>query len=156
MRRLLLASVFLVSFGSFAYAACGGGANGTPTSSSTLLTGEFQDGQSPGSIVPGCVRDIIASSPNIVPVTVSAAGTTQGTATVLTAQFNIVTSVASGTGVKATAGYTKIWNAGANALLVYPISGAQLDANGTNIPVSVGVGGSVEINMTSPTQGYAR
>lgn len=93
---------------------------------------------------------------NWVPVVVSAAGATQGTATVLSSQFNIVTLVAPGTGVIATAGFTKIWNAGANNLLVYPISLAQFDAIGTNLPITIPVGGAAEIVMASGVQGYAR
>ena len=43
------------------HAACLGGTNGTAQLPSSLLTTEFQDGQAAGSIVPGCLRDIIAT-----------------------------------------------------------------------------------------------
>ena len=72
----------------------------------------------------------------------------------LTAQINIVTVCAAGAGVKATAGYTKIYNRGANPVLVYPISSAQFEDYGTNNPVSIPGGGQAEIWMSSATQGY--
>jgi hypothetical protein len=99
-------------------------------------------------------RDFIVSVLNVVPAVVSAAGTTQANATVLTAQSNIVTVCAAGAGVVATAGYTKVYNRAANAVLVYPISSAQFEGLGTIAPVSIPVGGQAEFFMTSSTQGY--
>jgi hypothetical protein len=65
---------------------------------------------------------------------ISAAGTTQATATQLTAMVNTVSTVASGSGValppsKAGRQITVI-NTGANALLVYPAQGASDTING--------------------------
>lgn len=127
----------------------------TPLSAAGIAAGITDTGVA-GRVTTTIVREGFEGSFNWVPAAVSAAGTTQGTATVLTSQFNVVTTVAAGTGVVATSGYTKIWNAGANALLVYPIGSAQLDTDGTNVAVSVAVGGVVEIIMTSSAQGYAR
>lgn len=127
----------------------------TPRTQAFILN-RFRDGQTQFSVLLQDERDFIVSTLNVVPASVSAAGTTQGGATVLTAQFNVVTAVAAGSGVMATANYTKIWNSGANDLLVYPISSAQFDAVGTNLPITVPVGGAVEIVMTSGTQGYVR
>ena len=64
---------------------------------------------------------------------VSAAGTTQGTATELTASDNEVTTVAAGAGVilasQSSAGDTQtVFNAGANALRVYPTTGASINS----------------------------
>lgn len=128
----------------------------TPRTQAYLTGTAFTDGQPQYAVTLQSERDFIVSVLNIVPASVSAAGTTQGTATVLTAQLNVVTTVAAGTGVVATATYTKIWNAGANDLLVYPITSAHFEALGTNLPILVPVGGAVEIVMTSGTQGYAR
>ena len=50
--------------------------------------------------------------------------------------------------------YTKVWNATSNACLVYPISGAQFNSNGTNSPISVPAGGAAEFIMSTTTQGY--
>lgn len=127
----------------------------TPRTQAFLTGTLFPDGSPQGFITPQSERDFIVSVLNVVPAIVSAAGTTQGTATALTAQLNVVTTVAAGTGVVATATYTEIWNAGANDLLVYPVSSAHFDALGTNLPITVPVGGAVRIIMNG-TQGYAR
>jgi hypothetical protein len=129
----------------------------TPLTLAQIIA-DIADTGSAGRITPAIVRQAFEAEFNTVPAIVSAAGTTQGTATVLTSQLNIVTTVAAGTGVVAPAGYAKTINAGANAMLMYPPSGAQFDAVGTNSPVSVGVGGIIEtiIPAATPTQGYAR
>jgi hypothetical protein len=75
---------------------------------------------------------------------IAAAGTTQGTATALLLDVNNVTTVSSGTGVVLpafTAGVKiSVFNNGANALLVYPASGYNIDALGTNVAISIPVG----------------
>ena len=68
---------------------------------------------------------------------VSAAGTTQGTATELTAACSEVTTVTSGTGVVLSANLAagdeqSVFNAGANALKVYPPSGSRINALPSN------------------------
>lgn len=86
---------------------------------------------------------------------VSAAGTTQGNATALTADVNAVTTVASGTGVVLPANVgqeTTVFNRGANALLVYPASSAKIDGASTNAAVSVPVNGWVTLQCVSSTQ----
>ena len=90
---------------------------------------------------------------------VSAAGTNQGTATVLTSTYNVVTTVASGAGVElpvpASPGTSvSIVNKGANALLVYPNSGGAIDAASTNVAISVPVNGIYTVRNSSTTQWY--
>lgn len=102
------------------------------------------------------LRDLCVSKLNIFPQTVSAAGTDQSGATTLTDMFNIVTSATADQGVKATASFTEVWNATSVTIKVYPVSGAQFEAFGTNAPISLAPGASVRINMTSGTQGYVR
>ena len=91
--------------------------------------------------------------------TVSAAGTTQGTATALTSDYNIATTVASGSGVvlpTATTGRRLIVvNKGANALNIYPASGAAIDALGSNVALSLPVSGWLELDAASTTQWYS-
>jgi hypothetical protein len=91
--------------------------------------------------------------------TVSAAGTTQGTATALTSDYNIITTAASGTGVvlpTATTGRRLIVvNKGANALNIYPASGAAIDALGANTALSLPVSGWLELDASSTTQWYS-
>lgn len=89
---------------------------------------------------------------------VSAAGTTQGTATAITATINVVTTVAANSGVILPSGATqpiRILNRGANALKVYPQTGAQIEAAGANAAVTVAVGAGVTFLPVSSTQWYA-
>ena len=71
-----------------------------------------------------------------VGVAISAAGTTQATAQLLINGLCWVTTVASGAGVVLFSGNQgtsqTVYNAGANQLKVYPPSGAQINALGTN------------------------
>ena len=67
----------------------------------------------------------------------SAAGTTQGTATELTASDSEVTTVAAGAGVVLSASLApgdlqSVFNAGANAVKVYPPSGFKINALATD------------------------
>ena len=73
---------------------------------------------------------------------VSAAGTTQGTATELTAADSEVSTVASGAGVvlasKLAAGDQQtVFNAGANSLKIYPPSGFKINALASNAPMTL-------------------
>ena len=74
--------------------------------------------------------------------TVSAAGTTQGTATELTAADSEITTVAAGSGVilnsNLSAGDQQtVFNAGANAVKVYPPSGFKINALATNAAMTL-------------------
>lgn len=86
---------------------------------------------------------------------VSAAGTTQGTATQLTAALNTVSTVASGTGVNLPASApglaVTVQNTGANPLLVYPAQGATDTINGqaATVGVSLFPGVSAVFNCTA-------
>ena len=89
---------------------------------------------------------------------VSAAGTTQGTGTALTTMINNVTTVAASSGVvlpTAVAGMVIIIrNGGANALNVYPASGAAVNALAANAAFSLAVGGILQFVAMSTTQWY--
>lgn len=91
---------------------------------------------------------------------VSAAGASADTATVITAQHTIVTSVPSGAGVRLPTGVAAgvellIVNRGANTLTVYPASGAQIEAYGADAPVGIAAGGQATFRCPSSTQCYA-
>ena len=79
---------------------------------------------------------------------ISAAGTTQGTATLLTTDLNNVTTVAAGAGVILPAlgagGRIVVISSGANALLIYPPSGATIDGLAANTAISIPSGQSWE------------
>jgi hypothetical protein len=87
-----------------------------------------------------------------VGTSISAAGTNQGTGTSLTKEINIVSTVASGSGVvlpTAVAGMIiNVTNTNANTLLVYPASGAQINSLGTNAGFSQG---TTTIQFIAPT-----
>jgi hypothetical protein len=93
--------------------------------------------------------------------TVSAAGTTQGTATALTSDYNIITTVtSSASGVilpTATAGRRIIIvnKDAADAVNIYPATGASIDALSTNAAFSLPVDGWLELNASSTTKWYS-
>jgi len=90
---------------------------------------------------------------------ISAAGATLATATDLTKDFNVVSTVAAGTGVSlmpTTGGMSIIVvNTGANALNVYPDSAsAQIDSLGVGTAFSLPVGARIMFFSVSSTQWY--
>lgn len=76
----------------------------------------------------------------------TAAGSTQGTALKLSAANNIVTTAAASTGVQlppmAAGDSCEVTNLGANALLVYPLTGGAIQTGAANAGFSVAVGKS--------------
>lgn len=89
---------------------------------------------------------------------VTAAGTVQGNATVLTTTLNNVTTVAAGTGVilPTTAAGLRIVvrNGGANTLKVYPTGTTTINAGGAGVAFSLAVGGVLEFIAMSSTTWY--
>ena len=96
---------------------------------------------------------------NSVNPSVLAAGSTQGTGTVLGNTVNIVTTVASGAGVvlpTAVAGMTiYITNTSANSLLVYPATGAAINELSTNVALSQVTKATIHYVAASSTQWYS-
>jgi hypothetical protein len=91
---------------------------------------------------------------------VTAAGTTQGTATALLRSYNIVTSVTAGnTGVilpTPTAGYiVTVVNRGGLSLNIYPATGGTIDSAAANTAITLPVGASITIEAASATQWYS-
>jgi hypothetical protein len=101
----------------------------------------------------------IADSRRSVATGLSATGTTSGDALALTADYNVVSTVAAGTGVilaTASAGRsTVVVNRGANTLKVYPAAGAALDGLAANAPLSLPAGAQVEARASSALQWYS-
>jgi hypothetical protein len=93
-----------------------------------------------------------------VNASVTAAGSTQGTGTTLTTEFNRVSTVSSGQGVvlpTATAGMSiVIVNSSANSLLVYPASGAAINSLSTNVGYSHVTLATLQYIAISSTQWY--
>jgi hypothetical protein len=91
---------------------------------------------------------------------VSAAGSTQGTATALTANNVVVTTVSASQGVvlpvpSTTGTRISIVNKGANALAIYPNSGGSIDAASANTAISLPVNGTWTGFNSSTTQWYS-
>lgn len=91
---------------------------------------------------------------------ISAAGSTYSDATALSASVNIVSTTGSGAGVKLPpverSAVIEVFNQGANALLVYPPSGAKIDAlTTTSGGFSVGAGKAARFRAVSGTQIYS-
>ena len=93
---------------------------------------------------------------NDVGTAISAAGTTQGTATALTNILNGLGTVASGAGVVLYAGSQGdcqlVYNGGANAVKVYPPSGARINAMVTNTAHILATSTACEYWFLSSTQ----
>jgi len=89
---------------------------------------------------------------------ITAAGTTQGTATAITKDINVVSTVGSGQGIvlPTTVGGMRltIVNTGANILNVYPATGAKINSASTNAAYAVAVGARLEFTSVTATQWY--
>ena len=90
---------------------------------------------------------------------ISAAGTTQGTATTLTASNNVVTTAAASSGVVLTDSMIgdqyDILNLGANAVTVYPPSGAQVNALSANSGFLLATNTAVKVKKFTATRWMA-
>jgi acetolactate synthase regulatory subunit len=133
----------------------------TPTAANLAATVTDETGS--GALVFGTSPSLTTPTLNSAVVdnnnAVSAAGSTQGTATALTVDYNVVTTVAASTGVKlptATAGRRiVIVNKGASTLTIYPATSAYIDAGLINAGISVASNGSIELMASSITQWYS-
>jgi hypothetical protein len=80
----------------------------------------------------------------------TATGSDQSGALALTTDLNVCTTVAAGTGVKfgtppvSGSKVSYLFNAGANPLKVYPVSGGSINALATNAFITLAVGGILE------------
>lgn len=88
-----------------------------------------------------------------------AAGTVQGDAVALAASLTAFATVGAGTGARLAAGVAgvpvMVFNGGANALLVYPAAGGQINALGANAAFSVGAGKSAIFVPTAAGQWFS-
>ena len=139
----------------YTYTVGGGGPGGIGTGTGAQTGGAGQAG-----VVQ--VDEYYAASVGIATVStgVSAAGNTQGTATLLTSQWNVVSTVAAGTGVEMPVPSVGliylVTNVGANVLAVFPNSGVQINTLGNNVAIPVSVGATVQIGCTTTTQCYSQ
>jgi hypothetical protein len=105
-----------------------------------------------GGLSGGSARAIVGGAVNS---SVSAAGTTQGTATAISADVVVVTTVGSGAGVVLPLvghGSMTVFNAGANVLKVYPGSGASITPLSANTAMTLPINTAVTFTWVSVTQ----
>lgn len=105
-----------------------------------------------GGFSGGGARSIVGGATNNA---VSAAGTTQGTATAINADVVNVSTVASGAGVVLPLvghGSMTVYNSGANALKIYPPSGAQINGLGSNAAMTLPTSTCVTLTWITSTQ----
>lgn len=139
------------------------GAEGEVTVNTTKDTLVVHDGSTAGGfeIASVAATQTLTNKTVLLPTntSISAAGTTQGTATALTSDSNIVTTVTASSGVvlpTAAAGRRIfIINRGANILSIYPASGAYIDSLAQNAAIQVAPNGSIELIASSTTQWYS-
>jgi hypothetical protein len=129
------------------------GTGGLSGSTTAINIGSAVSGATSTTTLNGLVIDSISAA-------VSAAGTAQGTATALVSNINNVTVVATGaTGVRlptAVAGMRiLIRNSdSADVLSIYPATGGQINALGTNVASTLVAGLTTELVATTATQWY--
>ena len=97
---------------------------------------------------------------SVAAVGLTATGASQVTAALLGSVTSVFTTVAAGTGAAvpptaAIGSVWEVWNAGANNLLIYPMSGAQIQSLGINAPATVVPGGRSKFVVNSATQVFA-
>lgn len=88
---------------------------------------------------------------------ISANGTNQSTATLITSSINVIGTANAGQGIilPAVSGATiTLVNSTANAVLVYPNSGAAINSNYSNIPLTLNPSVILQIISSSTTQWY--
>lgn len=97
------------------------------------------------------------SIPETVATALTATGTNQATALEVTQRSNVVTTTASGTGVKLSSisgtGYTQsVYNGGANPLTVYPDSSSAINGLAANAGMLLGIKTACRFERVSSTQ----
>jgi len=129
------------------------GTAGLSGSTTNIAIGSAVSGATSRTTLNGIVIDSISAA-------VSAAGTTQGTATALVSNINNVTVVATGaTGVRlptAVAGMRiLIRNSdSADTLSIYPATGGTINALAANAAFTLAAGSTIELMATTTTQWY--
>jgi hypothetical protein len=154
-----IAAWCLVLFAALATVALGARAKTIPTQRQLDAepgTACAAQGKAAACIRPARISDPASTMVASVDTGIAAAGSSQATATALTSQISIVTSVAAGTGVvlptPVVGEVLYVSNQGGNNLLVYPPAGVAIDAHATNDPAMVARNAAVELIAVTGTQ----
>jgi hypothetical protein len=158
--------------GSGLSALTGANVTGTvPSATSATTAGTVTTGAQPNITSVGTLTSLISSGniqgANIIATGyhirsvgtgISAAGSTQGTATILSKEINIVSTVASASGVQlptAVAGMVvTITNTNANSLLVYPAASSYINTLAINVGFTQPSGATIQFIAPTTTQWY--
>jgi hypothetical protein len=137
------------------------------TTAGTITTAAQPNITSTGTLTSLTVSGNITAQANVtltsylvqsVATGISAAGSTQGTATALAKDINVVSTVSAGQGVvlpTAVAGMRiTVMNTSATAVNVYPASGGAINSGATNAAYSLAAGGRLDFIATTTTQWY--
>ncbi len=104
----------------------------------------------------GCSSGQAQAINGLVAATVSAAGTTQGTATTLTSSVNVVTTAAASSGVVLTNSQIgdeyEVLNLGANPVTVYPPSSGQINNLSANAGFLLSPNTAVKVKKFTATR----
>jgi hypothetical protein len=137
------------------------------TTAGTVTTAAQPNITSTGTLTSVTVSGNITAQANVtmtgyvirsVGTSISAAGSSQGTATAITKEINVVSTVASGAGVvlpTAVAGMViTITNTSANSLLVYPATGGIINSLATNAAFTQPASATLQFIAPTTTQWY--
>jgi hypothetical protein len=134
---------------------------GTPSSANlaAAVTGETGSGALVFGTSPSLTTPALSGETFSTNAAVTAGTNVQGQGA-LTSDYNIVTTAANNpSGVTLPTATTGrriiIVNKGANPINVFPATGGAIDALGANTPISIVVGGYMELNASSTTQWYS-
>lgn len=124
-----------------------------------MLISVVNDGPEATGTTLATLASYLSTGPMSVDLT--ATGNSRATALLLPSQGCIFTTVAAGTGAvipdDATIGSRwDVWNAGANDMYVWPMTGAQINGFGIGNPATVVAGSRTTFALNSATQVYAR
>ncbi len=162
-----------VAFATTANAVAGANVSGTVSSATTATTaGTVTTAAQPnitstGTLTSLTVSGNVTAQANVnmtgfvirsVSTGIAAAGSNQGTATAITREMNVVSTVASGAGVilpTAVAGMVvSITNTSANSLLVYPHSGGDINGAATNVAFTHTAGATLQYIAPTTSDWY--
>jgi hypothetical protein len=137
------------------------------TTAGTITTAAQPNITSTGTLTSLTVSGNITAQANVtltsylvqsVATGISAAGSTQGTATALAKDINVVSTVSAGQGVvlpTAVAGMRiTVMNTSPTALNVYPASGGAINSAAANAAYSLSANGRLDFIATTTTQWY--
>ena len=143
------------------------GAASSATTAGTVTTAAQPNITSTGTLTSATISGNITAQANInmtgyvirsVATGISAAGSTQGTATAISKEINVVSTVASGAGVvlpTAVAGMAiTITNTSANSLLVYPATSGIINSLSANVGYTQPAGATLQFVAPTTTQWY--